>query len=194
MSNKKNNSPHRNKDKVMQLDSILKEKYDKDRLAEWKKLMPMPEEISAPQTKNLKKPLALILALGLGIGMLLFFSTTSSDPINLADTYLQSTTIALLEDQNARGEGQVENSAEVTEFYLAVTELKANKNTEAVQAILNKMSLTKSQYQIEALWLSALAHIKAGNTTEAINKLNKLTALSSYKREAAIHLLENLNK
>lgn len=180
--------------KVTQLDLLLKEKYDAERLADWKKLMPMPESDPVPKSSNWTKHLWILIALAVISAAAVFFSSTSTNPIKLADSYLKTTTIASLDDQNARGE-TITNKGEHTDFYQIINNLKLKKTLSIKELeTLSTYKVNKNKYQAEALWFCALANIKSGNEVLAKEELTKLTTISTYKKEESNKLIRELNK
>jgi len=184
-----------NNDKLMELDLLLKEKYDKERLEEWKKVMPMPEDSIERKNKSRTKHVAIFFALLGVISIIVFFSVSSSSPDRMADEFISNTVYASLESQNARGEISSNLSSETVTFDRAVLGMKSGTmNPDFAIALLSPLTKSKNKYQVEALWWIALAQTKTSKTQEAIKNLNKLKAFSTYKKENVEELLRELNK
>ena len=188
-------TPNNNSDKSMEMDLLLKEKYNRERLAEWKKLMPLPQEDSPKKNSHyLKATLGVVLFLVI-VAMVLFFSLSRSSPSNLADKYLSNTTIAALDDLNARGDSGESQEIMEIEFLRAVKQLKANGIlSESALKKISVYSTKKNKYQAEALWFGALGNIKLDKIEIAKRELEKLKAISSYKKDEVEILLKAISK
>lgn len=77
------------------------------------------------------------------------------------------------------------------DFYLGQSYL-ANGDTEKAIDAFEKISSINSDYQSEALWYAAIAHLKLGQNKRAMSLLETLLEDGSYKFESAKTLLENL--
>ena len=144
-SNQQNSNP-RNK----ALDSLLKDKYDNERLEEWKKLMPIPD---GNPKRNTTRPILLLLALGLTLGVVWWISNNqSSDPMQLADNFIHETRVASFSDMSARGKKSNIANASSIRFHKAIELLKSEKENEAIK-LLGPLAEESNRYQLEACLL-----------------------------------------
>lgn len=179
---------------IQALDSLLQTKYDRERLESWKEKMPIPEEKATPI--NYRK---LVFAISSIAAMALIVITANqlfikpNQPSNLAETLIESTVIASLDDLNSRGEETTIEDKNAVELLEAIQLLKSNRD-EAFQAIeiLSEVSATKNRYQMEAIWFNALAHLKVDNRVKAKSELERLSSLSNYQQQKVQSLLEKL--
>jgi len=191
MSDQENKMDQENNEKRdLALDTLLKEKHDRERLERWKAIMPIPEE--KPKSNRVAMIVSLLI-IGLLLSILGYFSLEQKKPVHIAENLIKSTTITSLDDLNERGSNTSQISKEALAYYKAVKLLKTEQSNsfEAIE-LLTDLTTKKNKYQIEAIWFKALAHIKIGDHKNARIELEKLSTLSNYQEKNAAKLLNIL--
>ncbi|NHF61452.1 tetratricopeptide repeat protein [Flavobacteriaceae bacterium TP-CH-4] len=84
-----------------------------------------------------------------------------------------------------------ENKAYIA-FYMAQSHLNLG-NTEAALALFQQIMDSEKEFEAEAHWYTALAHLKNGDKENATRYLQKLTAGFDYNRERAEALLQKID-
>ncbi len=79
-------------------------------------------------------------------------------------------------------------------FFLAVSHLRLNNPEAAIENFghLRELGAETSKFQVEATWMLALAHLKAGHTAAATKELQQVVH-DGWRAEKARKLLESLN-
>lgn len=176
-----------------EIEVLFEKKYDRDRLEEWKKKMPMPE--LKPVKKNGFRVWPIAAVILIIIVCLTLYKLSTPDPQEMALELIHNTQIASLSDSNLRGEPGNEASESIINFHTAITEMRSSDpNYEKATKLLSEVSENKNKYQIEAIWFKALAHINSGETTLGKIELEKLRSLSNYQQENVKKLISILDK
>ncbi len=181
------------------MDSLLKEKYRRQRKEEWKKKIPIPSsDIDEPKESKVSKPLIYLAGMALLIiGALLIQNNKSK---NIIPKMIDAIPLASYETEVLRGEEKdlsdvSEDIDEVKKFYNAVYILKYS-DAQLPDAIktFEYFANYKNPYQLDALWMKALAHAKSNDKKLAIKALDKLSASGTYQQQNIVKLLDHLTK
>ena len=173
------------------LDEILKAKADAERLEQWKKEIPLPSR--NPVSKGMI--MISLLVIGMLIIAILFFLKKTETPKQMAQNYIDATSLNLIDDVKTRGETYDKSHENLLKLQRGVSLAKGDMDKTFDSILLfTELIEDEGRYQLEALWYRALAHVKTGNNALAENDLRKLAGMSNYQKEETQEILNKLKQ
>lgn len=186
------NNNHTSNKIIEQADILFEKNYDKERLEVWKKQMPMPK--IKPVKKNRIKFWPIFAAVIITTTCFIVFQLGRPSPQEVATELIHSTQLASLDDVNLRG-NESDHIKPITQSFFVAIEILRSKEADHLKAtnILAEVSSIKNDYQLEAIWFKALAHITSGEFTQGKIELEKLQSQSDYQHKNVQKLLTLLS-